>query len=33
MQDGILEDGIQLLAKPFTMQELAAKLRSVLDSL
>jgi PAS domain S-box-containing protein len=32
MHDGTLEDGLQLLTKPFTMQELAAKLRSVLDA-
>jgi len=31
LDDGILDQGVELIGKPFTLEELAAKIRSVLD--
>ncbi len=31
-RDGVLEPGVELIGKPFTVEELAAKVRDVLDA-
>jgi CheY-like chemotaxis protein len=32
VHNGVLDPGVELLGKPFTIEQLGAKLRSVLDS-
>ncbi len=32
VHNGVLDQGVELIGKPFTVEELAAKVRSILDS-
>jgi hypothetical protein len=32
IHNGVLDPGVELIGKPFTLEELAAKVREVLDS-